>query len=206
MSCSVTIAYYIVHFITCDAFDSANPINLQCLSYLIWTPTIDYIIHNIISNSAFAFRVLTREVKYLSEEFSFRNLFNVLQSLCYVSFNSSYLLSVFFQSIPDLVEQLDQDTLTRDLICDNHLHVRVQLAYIIVMSAFCLIQSFRARNLPRNFKETKRVLYSMFLTIVILLVSFPIDLSMKENDSRVALTFFFADIDKLYPSFSYVHI
>ena len=80
----------------------------------------------------------------------------------------------FYQVSPDVGVVLSEEKLTRDVYCSNLVHLQIQLAYVVMLSMFCLMQAFRGRNLPGRFNESTRATYSMLFTILILGITFTI--------------------------------
>ena len=69
----------------------------------------------------------------------------------------------------------------RQMSCNTQVHWDMQLIYIALLSVFCLIQGFRARDLPKYFNETKYIALSMFLTITIIAFKYPIHRSVSPS-------------------------
>ena len=69
----------------------------------------------------------------------------------------------------------------RQISCNTQVHLDMQLIYIALLSVFCLIQGFRARDLPKYFNETKYIALSMFLTITVIAFKYPIHRSVSPS-------------------------
>ena len=94
--------------------------------------------------------------------------------ISYISFHGdSQLLEI----------SLNKRKLTRNFNCLTKSHFNYQLSFILALSIFCAIQGFRSRNLPQYFSETTRITYSMYITIVIILVRYPL-LYSQPNDKH----------------------
>ena len=96
----------------------------------------------------------------------------------------------YFTALPKINSTLDKTLFTREIYCANENHIQVQLGFIIIISIVCLVQAFRGRNLPFYFNESKRTTYSMLVSILILVICFPILLQSRlNNENRIIAIF-----------------
>ena len=71
---------------------------------------------------------------------------------------------------------------TRTVNCLTKDHFNFQLIFIFFLSLFCAIQAFRSRNLPRCFVDTTKLTYSIYVTIIIIIVRFPLVYQQPNNN------------------------
>ena len=94
----------------------------------------------------------------------------------------------FYQVLPTIDHSLNREKLTRNVFCKNQRHFYLQLSFVLILSLSCLMQAFRGRNLPGYFNESMRTTYSMLITIVILVITFPISISQSDmQDSSLVI-------------------
>lgn len=102
------------------------------------------------------------------------------------------LISVvsYFQLTPSVETTIDTESISRKLTCSTKLYFRTQFVYILILAIMCAIQAFRARNLPKYFTETTEIAYSMYITLVVIMIRFPILSSEKVKDKNFANAIF----------------
>ena len=59
-------------------------------------------------------------------------------------------------------------TLVREMVCKNNTVLIIQLSYVLFLVLINGIQAVRSRTLPSHFKETTHVIYSSFVSILLL--------------------------------------
>lgn len=130
-----------------------------------------------IQQKLFAFeanRKLTRENIFMSS--AVEVLVVSLLTLTQISMSVIYFIEqpprVIFNVKKKL--QASHEHHIRQISCNTQVHLDMQLIYIVLLSVFCLIQGFRARDLPKYFNETKYIALSMFLTITVIAFKYPI--------------------------------
>ncbi|XP_066926078.1 extracellular calcium-sensing receptor-like [Clytia hemisphaerica] len=69
--------------------------------------------------------------------------------------------------------------------CNTDEEFFIQLLFGFLLSLMCMIQAFKARNLPENFNETKLIFITMFLCDVAVCVWFAIRFTSSESSTRV---------------------
>lgn len=88
---------------------------------------------------------------------------------------NSIITFISFYEESELLElSLDRQKLTRTYSCLTKHHFDYQMVFILTLSLFCAIQAFRSRNLPRYFAETTKLTCSIYITIVVVVVRFPL--------------------------------
>ena len=71
-----------------------------------------------------------------------------------------------------------------DFACNTELHLDVQLCYVMLLAIHCVIQGYRARNLPKHFNDTVTTAYSMFVTVALISIKFPVTESFERGVLR----------------------
>ena len=75
-------------------------------------------------------------------------------------------------------ENLNIEDRTIKIYCRHGHSFHFQFVYILCLALFCSIQAFRARHLPKLYRETKQMTYSMFITVLIIIFYFPLAYSL----------------------------
>ena len=90
-----------------------------------------------------------------------------------VSFSRKDISVTYIYQTNDDVSNVivEDETLYKELTCNNTLDTVLQLFYAIFIVIANGIQAFRARGLPSYFRETAHVIYSSFSSVVIILVA-----------------------------------
>ena len=81
------------------------------------------------------------------------------------------ILTVSFtnqKSIIDAIFIYDNIRLVKELTCNNNDTLLTQLIFTLFLVFLNCIQGYRARNLPSNYKEVTYVIYSSFISVVVL--------------------------------------
>lgn len=81
----------------------------------------------------------------------------------------------------DVEVTLNHKELSRQFSCSNGEYLLVLFLYLLLITMVCLIQAFRARSLPKNFNETKKIMYCMFVSIIVYIVRFPVWYGQKQK-------------------------
>lgn len=118
---------------------------------------------------------LTRENIFMTEAIEFLILFLLVALQVILS------ATFFMVTKPKVVVDVNRHTYIKDVKCNTDLHLDVQLTYILLLSVFCVIQGFRARKLPKYFNDTKYIGFSMFITVILLLLKVPVYYSYTES-------------------------
>ena len=71
---------------------------------------------------------------------------------------------------PDVIYIYHDNELVKEITCSNNSDTIVQLSFFLLLVLANGIQSFRSRGLPSHFKETNHVIYSSFISILMLCV------------------------------------
>ena len=101
----------------------------------------------------------------------------------------------YTQNIPNVEVILNRHDVTRTVKCRNNIYFRAQFIYILTLAFLCSIQAFRARNLPKQFTGTTEIAYSMYVTVVIICIRFPIISSHRITDQNFVNAIFIALIN-----------
>ena len=120
-------------------------------------------------------RKITRHEKLVSESIRI-----FITALLLVSCVTIYGVTLLLKEIK-VISLLDANVMQRNMYCNSHLHFHCQVVYIILLLLFCNIQGYRARRLPESFKETKVIIYGSFISIVCLLLIFPLFYSQVDE-------------------------
>ena len=67
------------------------------------------------------------------------------------------------------------NTLTWEYYCSTAVHFKGLMLLLLLPISVCFVQCFRARSLPKNLNESKRLLYSAFIKVIVIGVYFPIN-------------------------------
>lgn len=101
------------------------------------------------------------------------------------------LLQIFFVIILFVVEPISVELLSRDVSmfkihknCDVNLHLTGQLVFLTVLQAVCCIKAFLARKLPDIYNETKYILFAMFTSLLVMLLSVPLIASYQTPQDK----------------------
>ena len=87
----------------------------------------------------------------------------------------SLLGTIFLTKSPPLVRaHLDNEKWSRTFYCSTDSQLAFQVIYIGFVLFLCLVQSFKARNLPSYFNETSAISYSTGTSCILLICYFPI--------------------------------
>ena len=137
-----------------------------------------------IQQKLFAFeanRKLTRENIFMSSAVEI--LVVSVLTLTQITMSVIYFIERPPRVIFDMKKKLEanHEHPIRQMSCNTQVHLDMQLIYIALLSVFCLIQGFRARDLPKYFNETKYIALSMFLTITIIAFKYPIHQSVSPS-------------------------
>ena len=137
-----------------------------------------------IQQKLFAFeanRKLTRENVFMS--LAVEILVVTVLTLTQISMSVIYFIERPPRVIFDMKKNLEanHEHPIRQISCNTQVHLDMQLIYIALLSVFCLIQGFRARDLPKYFNETKYITLSMFLTITVIAFKYPIHRSVSPS-------------------------
>jgi len=63
----------------------------------------------------------------------------------------------------------DADEYIRDITCSNNAHILIQLSFVLILVLAKGVQALRSRKLPSHYKETTHVIYSSFISVIVLL-------------------------------------
>ena len=79
------------------------------------------------------------------------------------------LSAVLYISGPVEVEYVYHNhKLIKESTCNNNLNIIVQLCFVLLLVLANGVQAFRSRKLPSHFKETTHVIYSSFISILVI--------------------------------------
>ena len=190
-SCLIHMIAHLLLFIAVPLSVYDRPSTIQCISQPVAIGLLLTVVSAVIltktQKSLYAFNarlILSKRLVFITKAVEWLVLFVLVMmqlAICGIT---------FFNTLPDIKATLNKKLLTRDIICTNKVHMQIQLGYILILSLFCSIQAFRARNLPKHFNETKRTTYSMLITILILCITFPISSGQEKEENRVVITAF----------------
>ena len=71
-----------------------------------------------------------------------------------------------------------------EMACSTELHLDLQLCYIMLLAIHCVIQGYRARKLPKHFNDTMASAFSMFATVTLISIKFPLTESFERGVLR----------------------
>lgn len=92
--------------------------------------------------------------------------------ICVLSIFDLCLSSVLYISRPVNVQYVyHSHTLIKELTCNNNLNIIVHLCFVLLLILANGVQAFRSRKLPSHFKETTHVIYSSFISVLVLSAS-----------------------------------
>ena len=83
--------------------------------------------------------------------------------------SSLFLVGVIGNS-PGIIHIYHNEELVKEITCSNNSDTMVQLFFFLFLVLVNGIQAFRSRSLPSHFKETNHVIYSSFISILMLSV------------------------------------
>ena len=78
-----------------------------------------------------------------------------------------------------------KESMMKYKICDIGTYFYIERTSLIILSVFCSIQAFQARRLPTNFHETYYIFLGMFTTLVILLLSIPLQANFRMDGQNI---------------------
>ena len=109
-----------------------------------------------------------------------------------LSFQSIFLAINVFMSIILLTEMKSvhgileiEVKLIRYKFCDTTFYVNIDILLVTTLSFICSIQSFLARRLPANFNETYYIFLGMFASVLLLVISFPLDVTFNKDGRKI---------------------
>jgi len=114
-----------------------------------------------------------RERTELSFLFSFEAVFSII------------VLFMYWYSPVQVSKTRYIDTLTWEYYCSAGVHFQGLMLLLLLPNSVCFVQCFRARSLPKNLNESKRLLYGAFITVVMIGVYFPIKYGQRTKIDEV---------------------
>ena len=109
----------------------------------------------------------------------------------------------YVHKIPKLQSIRNIHGLTRVTKCNTESHLNIQLLYVVILFFICTVLGIRARNLPKHFKETNCIAFSMFTTVIVLLLKFPLYYSNIDKIIINFLTISIVNIVQLFILYGY---
>jgi len=100
------------------------------------------------------------------------------------------VLITYLAGSPVLSESVNHQRLSREWYCGNMLQMNVVFVFVLAITVFAAVQAFRARTLPRQFNETIKITYCLFVTIVVVGVRFPIAYGQEQPTLRSMVDFY----------------
>ena len=78
-----------------------------------------------------------------------------------------------------------KESMMKYKMCHIGMYFYIERTSLIILSVFCSIQAFQARRLPTNFHETYYIFLGIFATLVILLVSIPLEANFRMDGQNI---------------------
>ncbi|XP_057309681.1 uncharacterized protein LOC130647741 [Hydractinia symbiolongicarpus] len=78
----------------------------------------------------------------------------------------------------------NKDTLVNELICENFTLMVSQFTFILLLTAVCMVQAFRARQLPSYYNDGDKILYASFGVILTLIIAALLHPSLKDINHK----------------------
>ena len=110
-----------------------------------------------------------------------------------VFFQLLYIVSCIFISWSKnewIRKTMYPETKRREIYCNVTIHMKALNWYLMLIVLGSFVQCFRARKLPKNLNESKRILYSSFLKFTLLAVHVPIWYGQKTDLDRAFVRLF----------------
>jgi len=99
----------------------------------------------------------------------------------------------------------DDVTLRKELHCNSNDIVFVQLCFALILVLVNCVQGYRSRRLPSHYKEASHVIYSAFISIVVLIATASI-YSLQKSMFTKEITLFFATVVLNITHFSLIYV
>ena len=71
--------------------------------------------------------------------------------------------------------------------CDTEEEFLIQLIFGFLLAVMCMIQAFKARNLPENFNETKLIFVTMILCVIAVVICTPLRIYLPNPRDKVVI-------------------
>ncbi|XP_057310270.1 extracellular calcium-sensing receptor-like [Hydractinia symbiolongicarpus] len=95
------------------------------------------------------------------------------------------VILALYHSPHGILNMKNRKQLLNEVTCANHNLLICQFAYILFLTASCMVQAFRARNLPSYYNEGTKILYASSSVIFVLIMAALLHTSITDINKKV---------------------
>lgn len=112
-----------------------------------------------------------------------------MASLCFVLLlQVTFIVVLNIYQPSEFIRLVSKEKSEVVLTCNISFHFSGEIIFVLILSVACLVQAFRAKSLPANYNEAKRITYAMLCLSLCLLLSMLFFVSISDIEGKYFAT------------------